>query len=303
MKLQYKILWFEDQFEGVEGDINRLESLVREYGFLPEIVRRTKISEVEIDSLSSQLDNYNPYDIIILDYNLGDDSANGLSIATKLRATIYTDMVFYSGSVPKELRRYLFEKDVDGVFVVGRDNFFDDIEPIIEDHIKRMSDINNMRGVVMSATSSMDVSLRDILTGKIASLDTEQTENIFRDLKNRLKKNLIKQQNKIEAYTSLDAVVNNHFLTSFDVVRITLKSLFDAESRPYSVLNNDAIIHNVQKERNKLAHQRDEYTQDGKLILHGQNESVVYDFDAFIRIRNELLEAMENIRNIINRTK
>jgi len=295
MKLQYKILWFEDQFDEVQGDIERLEELIREYGFMPEVVRRNKVSDAEIDSLSEHLDSYNPYDIIIFDYNLGSDSTDGLSIAKKLRATIYTDMVFYSGVVPRELRRYLFENDVDGVFVVGRQNFYDDIEPIIEDHIKRMSDINNMRGVVMSATSTMDILLRKKLTNKINDLDKEDVDRIFHEVRVRLSKRLKDQNDKIEQLNNLTDAVNNHFLTSFDIVRVTLKSLFSASEQAHSVLTDNQTIHNVQKERNNLAHQRDEYTEDGRLILHGNKEPVVYDFNEFKRIRNELLEALDNI--------
>lgn len=300
MKLEYKVLWFEEQFDEVEGDIERLENLVREHGFLPEIIRRDKVSEAEIDSLSDQLYSYNPYDLIIFDYDLGGESANGLSIATKLRATIYTDMVFYSGKVLDDLRRYLFDAKVDGVFIVGRPNFYDDIEPIIEDHIKRMSDINNMRGVVMSATSSMDILLRKKLTDKIDTLDEKAAGIVFLNVKKRLSKRLEDQKGKIEQLDNLTDTVNNHFLTSFDIVRVTLKSLFSAGEEAHSVLTDNQTIHNVQKERNKLAHQRDEYTGEGKLILHGKGEPVEYDFGEFKRIRNELLDAMNNINKNFN---
>ncbi len=300
MKLQYKILWFEDQFGEVEGDIERLKALVREYGFLPEIIRKNKISEDEIDLLSDKLYTYNPYDLVIFDYDLGTGSANGLSIATKLRATIYTDMVFYSGKVPDDLRKLLFDDKVDGVFIVHRPTLYDDIEPIIEDHIKRMSDINNMRGVVMSATSSIDILLRKSLLEKINGLGDDETKEVFDELKKRLNKKIIEQQGKVEKQDNIVDMVNNHFLTNFNIIKITLKSLYSDDSEPHYLLSDNQIIHNVQKERNNLAHQEDEYTDDGKLILHGKKEPVEYDFDEFKRIRNELLEAMENIAKKFN---
>ena len=92
MKLEYKVLWFEDQFEYIEDDIQSICGLVREHGFIPIVERRTGITEGEIDELSHRLDSYNPYDLIIFDYDLGTASAGGLQIATKLRASIYTDM-------------------------------------------------------------------------------------------------------------------------------------------------------------------------------------------------------------------
>lgn len=295
MKLEYKILWFEDQFKYVEQHIGRIEELVREHGFIPEIVRKTSISEAEIDELSEKLDSYNPYDLIIFDYDLGADSANGLSIATKLRALIYTDMIFYSGKVSSELRELLYQAEVDGVFVIGRPNFFDEIEPLIEDHIKRMSDINNVRGVVMSATSTIDNSVRDALIKKINGMDGEFQKAFLEKLKGNLNKNIEKQKEKVNSLECPKEAVGDHFSTTFDVIRIMFRSVFEKDSPEYLTLNDGATIHKVQVERNNLAHQKDEYTDDGIMVLHGRNGAVEYNFNSFIRLRNELLEAIDDI--------
>jgi hypothetical protein len=296
MKLKYKVLWFEDQFDEVQGDFDRLKELVSEYGFTPDFTHRDSITASEIEELSSQLSSYNPYDLIIFDYDLGGQSEDGLSIASHLRSKIFTDMIFYSGKVPKELRKMLFDSEVDGVFIVHRDNFYDDIEPIMEDHIKKMSDINNMRGVVMSETSQMDLRLREICVNKSKDLTEEELQLSLEVLKKRMRCQLIEKRLKIKKLTSLEEAISNHFMTTFDQVRIALKGM--SGERGERLLKDMSLVHKVQVERNKLAHQKAELTEDGLMFLHGPKSSIEYNFDEFQRMRNELIEAHNNIDSL-----
>ncbi|KJG17088.1 hypothetical protein [Photobacterium angustum] len=293
MKLKYKVLWFEDQFEEVQGDYERLQDLVLEYGFIPEFTHRDSITAEEIEELSRKLSSYNPYDLIIFDFDLGGKSENGLSIAYHLRSKIFTDMIFYSGQIPEELRERLFEKKVDGVFIVHRPSFFDDIEPIVEDHIKKMSDMNNMRGVVMSETSNMDLKLRETFIDKCKALSSESLENSLQELKDRMTRQLKEKQEKVDQLVSLEEAISNHFITTFDQVRIALKSVSGELGN--EILKERSLVHKVQIERNKLAHQKAELTEDGRMLLHGKKEPYEYNFDEFKRMRNELLEAHRHI--------
>lgn len=299
MKLTYKILWFEDQFRNIEPMISRLEGHIRRNGFVPEIERKTGISEDEIDELSDSLNEYNPYDIIIFDYDLGADSENGLSIAAKLRSSIFTDLIFYSGKVAKDLREMLYIEKVDGVFIVDRRTFYDDVVPIVDDHIKRMSDINNIRGVAMSAMSGADNLMRNILLGLVNKLDDNKSSELLADVKRRLQSKVDRQSSKINSIAEVGEAISDHFLTDFDSVRIALKSLYDADDNGHRYLNEESLLVSMQRERNKLAHQRDEYTDDGKLILHGRNgERKEYNFTEFKRIRSELVSINAQLNDL-----
>jgi hypothetical protein len=296
MKLEYKILWFEDQFLEVKGDVDRLESLVAEFGFVPDFVHKDKVSAAEIEELADRLQNYNPYDLIIFDYDLGGDSENGLNIASHLRSKIYTDMIFYSGKKPIELRKLLFDQEVDGVFIVHRPDFYDEITPIIEDHIKKMSDINNVRGVMMSETSAMDNNLRELLKNKLVDLGKEEKDQALSNLQGRLKKHFDKKIKQVDSLSSAEEAFADHFLTSFDNVRVALKDLYKTTPKLEALIQDNSIVHQVQQERNKLAHQNEELTNDGRMLLHGPKESREYNFEEFQRIRHELLEAHSNIK-------
>ncbi|MFB9136366.1 hypothetical protein ACFSJQ_14005 [Vibrio olivae] len=296
MKSEYKILWFEDQFDEVAGDYERVGQLVSEYGFIPDITKKISVTEDEIELLSSQLSSYNPYDLIIFDYDLGGQSENGLSIASHLRSKIFTDMVFYSGQVPKQLRKMLFDNEVDGVFIVHRDSFYDDIEPIIEDHIKKMSDINNMRGVVMSETSKMDLAIREILIAWSTNAGIDDNERALNKLKNRLTRKLEEKQQKIQNLTSIEEIIGNYILTTFDNVRVSLKELIGEVGK--DVLKDGSLLHAIQMERNVLAHCKCQLTEDGKMIVEGR-EPKEYNFDEFKRLRNQILQAHEDIKKLV----
>ncbi|PKF49089.1 hypothetical protein [Enterovibrio nigricans] len=64
------------------------------------------------------------------------------------------------------------------------------------------------------------------------------------------------------------------------------------------ILKEQSLVHQVQIERNKLANQKAELTEDGRMLLHGKTESFEYNFDEFKRMRNDLLEAHRHINRL-----
>ena len=235
--------------------------------------------------------------LIIFDYDLGEGSETGLSVATHLRSKVYIDMIFYSGQSQDKLRTMLYENQVDGVFIVHRPTFFDDIVPHIEDHIKKMSDINNIRGVVMSVTSSFDIQLRQLLMAKIEELGEEKIQEMLGGLKNSMSKRLNKRLKNVDKFDCLIKAISDPFLTEFDFVRTTLLKL--AESELQEMLKNDGLIHEMQKERNKLAHRQERFTDDGKMHLEHGSHTTEYNFDSFKEIRVKLLQAKNVLEECI----
>jgi len=298
MKLKYKILWFDDQPGQISSLVRSVEKHVAKLGFSPEVEIRSVISHEEVDELADTLDGYNPYDIIVFDYDLGRNSANGIDIAQALRSKIYTDLIFYSGSGIASLREKLFRNEVDGVFLVGRDDFLDDIEPIIDDHIKKMSDINNIRGVMMSEVSDMDLDLRDYLHKILDDLDATKSEELLRSFKVKYARDSGKRLGSIQSKESFQEMLQDPHSFTLEHIRLLLKSIFKDDSK-VNFFDNNQTLHNAQMERNKLAHNRDEYTKDGKLILHlHKGEIKEYDFDEFRRVRHDLLAARKGIRDL-----
>jgi len=298
MKLKYKILWFDDQPAEISSLVSGVKKHVGGLGFSPEVEIKSVISHEEVDKLADTLDSYNPYDIIVFDYDLGSNSANGIDIAQALRSKIYTDLIFYSGSGIASLREKLFRSEVDGVFLVGRHDFFNDIEPIIDDHIKKMSDINNIRGVMMSEVSGMDLDLRDYLRQVLDDLGVKKSAELLGLFKEKYTKDSDKRLESIQNKESLQEMLQDPHSFTLEHVRQLLKSIFKDESG-VDFFDDNKTLHNAQVERNKLAHNRDEYTDDGKLILHlHKGKTKEYDFGEFRRVRCDLLAAWKGINNL-----
>lgn len=292
MKISYKILWIEDHFKEVKPFISNLSSKLKNLGFILEVEKISTFTGSDLSDLSDKLSIYNPYDIIFFDYDLGD--AKGDDVAYQLRTAIYTDMIFYSGTKGSELRKILFDKNVEGVYTVDRGNFVNETWPIIEDQIKRICDINNMRGVLLDEMSKIDLEMRKMYKTKFDNADNTKQNNQIK----RFKKNLITRKDNIEKQVSdieLESF-SDMFMkptkVEFDIVRNRLKSITESE-----IFENTGELKLKQDLRNKFAHNTAKYDDvKGTVSLVGYSET--YNFDDFTQIRKELIDLLSTIEDI-----
>jgi len=151
MKLTYNILWVDNDrgiYEHHKDDI--LEHL-KNLGFEPKIEF--------LDDYQSFIDaklNLNNYDIFILDYKLklGQD---GNEIIKIIREDNYTEIIFYSG-VPDQARKQIFDDKSNGIYITSRDfiQFEEDVIGLINITIKKVQDVNNLRGLIMAEVAELD---------------------------------------------------------------------------------------------------------------------------------------------------
>lgn len=295
MKIKYKALWIEDQFEYVEQYIAGISDRLKDYGFKLEITRLNSLSGEELEALSNKLSNYNPYDMILFDYDLGENNKAGNEIARELRNRIFTDMIFYSGKSSEDLRTVLYDTKVDGVYPVYRPNFLDDAWPIIEDQIKRICDINNMRGVILDEMSKIDLKIRDLYKEKYEALPKDTQEDQVGRIQDALAKRIenIEQQKISMNSDTLPGLIKKPLKVEFNTVRMRLNS----------ILNNDQIfgekgsLKQKQDLRNQFAHNGAVYDDDeGTVSIHGYDTE--YSFDDFTNIRKELIGLLKTIDSI-----
>ncbi|MCI5150012.1 MAG: hypothetical protein D3916_11600 [Candidatus Electrothrix sp. MAN1_4] len=294
MKINYKVLWIEDHFDSVQFAIDGIEDRLAGYGFKFEVDEISILSHSDLDKLSDKLAQYNPYDMIIFDYDLGVEQEKGNEIARNLRKSIFTDMIFYSGNAPGELRQALFDSEVEGVFTVSRPDFVDEAWPIIEDQIKRICDINNMRGVILDEMSKIDLKLRELYAEKYKKLSeekqVEQVKNIQKTLNGRIKS--IEKQVKETNKDSILGMVKSPIKTEFNIVRTRLGKLVNDDD----LFGEKGKLKSNQDLRNRFAHNMAVYDgENGTVSLEGFEES--YNFDEFTKIRRELIEIQEQINS------
>ena len=296
MKLSYDILWFEDQFKALEPSIKRLSESVSKKGLILNIEEKTSITSKEIYELGDRLDKNNPYDIVIFDFDMGKDALTGVDIAKKLRANIYTDMVLYSGKKPDEINQIVFNEKLQGVFIIHRPAFFDEIFPIIDDHIKKISSLNGARGMVMSEWSEIEFDLRKYLVESVKSLDNSERQKHEKKIRKRLIDQTSNRLKKLQNAPDIYDLVVDSLQCDFSIIRRSLKSI----KEDTSIFDEGKDIHLVQKERNSLAHNKQDLQEDGSLLLTSpKGEKKYYNLVEFERLRNSLIELKDKLGVIL----
>lgn len=291
MKLTYDILWFEDQFNAIRPTIDRLCGAISNKGLIPKIHERNSISSNEIYELADTLDKNNPYDLIIFDYDMGASAPSGVEIAKELRANIYTDMVFYSGKNPSQIDEIVFKQKIQGVFVIHKPNFFNEIFPLISDHIKKISSLNGARGMIMSEWSEIELSLRTQLSKKLNELDEPEKQKHLSKIGERLLRQITDKKGRVENASDILALIEDPFLCDFSIIRRSLGKI-DTGSDLYK---DDAELHKFQSERNILAHNKHAVNDDGSISIRHPKGENIYHHGEFERLRKALIELKQLI--------
>lgn len=299
MKIEYKVLWIEDHPNEVQAAQESLAGFLSNLGFDLKVDARDTISQADIHALGDQLKIYNPYDLVVFDYDLGTGKATGAEIAEGLRQNIYTDMIFYSSKPVQAMREDLFDRHVDGVYAITRTELHEDATRIIEDQIKRICDLNSMRGVVLDEMSRIDKKLRNLLIVKFTALERQerdrQVARTSRRYKERSKASL-RLSEMLNADNFADTV-GNPLLMEYGCVRDRLDSIKAFEDLDGEVLD---ILNRMQRLRNELAHQEATLNEaEGRIYLEASQEySSGFDHTQFISIRKELLKIARGIDSI-----
>ena len=295
MKLDYTILWVEDHFDKVKHFERDLKNRLEQNGFNLVVDKRNGLSQDELRILEAQLDKYNPYDFVIFDYDLGSQDVFGSDLAREIRKSIYTGIIFYSGKSPEELRDIVVKKGLDGVYVVDRTRFTDDVWRIIRDHIKSICNINSMRGVVLDEMSKIDLLIRDLLSKSYSAASGETQEShknkLIRDFESKRDRFNDKAGNvTVENFCDL---IQKPQEVEFELVKNRLSKFFKQEE----IIKTD-LIGKLQNLRNRFAHKKSIFSEElGTISLIGEEE--IFDFTKFTEIRKELMTLREAIERIL----
>tara|TARA_B100000700_G_scaffold325267_1_gene433594 strand:+ start:6782 stop:7678 length:897 start_codon:yes stop_codon:yes gene_type:complete len=292
MKIKYHILLFEDNYSSLGNFKGYLEGILYEQGFELDLSVIGENFHDEIIAISDKLQNYNPYDLIICDYDLGSEEENGISIAERLRRGVYTDIVFYSGAKPDGLWESICERKVQGVYVINRFQISDELGPIIDDHLRKITDLNNMRGFVMDAFSSIDKMVREIAIEKSDDHEVSSLK-LKKKIEDKHKDLIRKHYSDGSASTLVDRLdpVN----CEFDLARRVLKNLLEdrgEKAELHNLIENE--IKAVQRQRNQLAHAKSEPLPCGSLKLGEKT----YNHDEFIELRKEIVKILADLKRL-----
>lgn len=168
MKLQFKILWIDDDWQDDESNIaltQKKEEIMKIlYNLHFEVDDADIIIEKGDRDIKDMPYNSEDFDLFLVDFHMW--TKNGFQYIEEIRnKSQYTEIIFYSQSwIQEELKAYLKKKDfLEGIFISDRvylERKFQQVLNIID---KKVNNLYSMRGLVLAETAEIDYVLCEII--------------------------------------------------------------------------------------------------------------------------------------------
>ncbi len=175
MKLSYSILWFDDTEEFFDSlDIDWLKKEIENWGFLPDI---------KPVSTPDQFLSFAPYeniDLIVVDRNLEGYGEGQTFIASLRDHAVFTEVIFYTSGNASTLWDAIRERELEGVFVSNKGTILQKVSKVGRQSVRKVLDLENMRGIMMAEVGELDHLLEDILTIGLNGLSDDMLSTVFR---------------------------------------------------------------------------------------------------------------------------
>ena len=288
MKLDYKILWLDDQIKDFIEDeiIEEVEEYLSLQGFRPEIITTSKS-----DEFFEKLDN--SYDLILTDYHLND--INGDEVIKKIRSQDYsvmTEILFYTAKADlKDTDKISRVSFLETNTLLGdhRDEVLRATINLIELTIKKFQSIVAMRGMIMHETSSLDVEMENILQ-KIVD-GSKAPEEVIATIKKKYIKSNEEFNKNIDKVDDIESILRT--IGASHRWRAIVRNLSDGEIK--------SIMADYEKEiiliRNKFAHA--ELIDDGeRQYFRDRKNGLDFNEDFCKKVREDLLKHKGNIDSL-----
>jgi hypothetical protein len=259
MRLDFNVLWVDDQPQQLESQFAAIAKGMQEQGF---DFHPTVCSA--LDKVRSKINDdvfKDEVDLILVDWDLG-GGLKGQNVIAEIReAILYKDVIFYSSlTTTTELREHASAAGAEGVFCTSKNSVVDEVLGVFEALIKKVLDLDHTRGIVMGATSDIDQMVMTCLSaidGLGNSVEKKELLNKAKELVGNSISNLEKKAKELEAATGVAAMLESHALfTANDRLRVlstVLKSVKFDEHEPLRG-GLKTYIQNVVPKRNELGH-------------------------------------------------
>ena len=258
MRLDFNVLWVDDQIGMVEGFQEAIFRKLRNEGFEFKAKNVTSIDE-SISDLSVEV-FHDEIDLILVDYDLGAGGTGDVVLKRIREIQPFKEIIFYSAVAPKKLKQLAFDQDVAGIYCASRDALVDTVMGVFETLVKKVLDIDHMRGIVMGATAEIDNIVNDCLLEIHDNKDVSAQAVLLKQAKIRIDKKKDEHVLAIEKALGLNSfseLLENRSALSADqklafLVRVLAQFKELKEMRDEIIKYKEDIV----PKRNTLAHAR-----------------------------------------------
>ena len=295
MRIDFNVLWVEDQKDQVKAQKERISRLLRTDGFKLQTLFAESV-DAATDYLSDHI--YGDHvDLVLMDYDLGAGKHGDEGLELVRQEFPYKDIVFYSGQKSVELAQMVTERQVQGVYVCHRSELPDTVHGVFENLVRKVLDIDHARGIVMGATSDIDNVVVSLLNSEFDNCEDEQRKSLLADLPRRAEKKEKDITEKLQQVSNAghpnELLQLHSVFTSDDRFRL-MRKLFEIKQ-----IHNDKAEEfddyrdNIIPRRNDLAHvtvQVEGFSR--RLFDRNGNE---FTTDEMNKLRLKLLEFHEKL--------
>jgi hypothetical protein len=293
MKINYQILWVEDDPSWYNTTLELLKNTLEEEGF--ELISERKSNIDEIRTMVAN-DGLQKYDMLLVDFTLK-NSDSGDEIIKYIRDNdVFTDILFYSSAI-QNVTDSMHKYGLEGVYIADRKEIETKFEVVFKTTIKKIQEVNAIRGLIVGETSELDVEIEKL----ILILIKKQAKS-EEDLKAIIKEKVFdKLENRVNSFWKKYDNFDNHFhkidaLIKWEILRDLLKPLKTQQKIVDFLENNKTYQTEVIAIRNQFAHAKAE-ENGNKWLLKGQFGKEDFEFDEAkcIEIRKKLIAHRKNI--------
>jgi len=304
MKIEYKILWVEDNKSWYKTTSELFTDYLDELGFKLNCQRCDGIDEVNKELKNNGLVSY---DLLLVDYTLK-GTASGDDVINAIRNfgdhQILTEVLFYSSAI-ENVRDSMRKHSLEGVYTADRKDIETKFEQVVNTTIKKVQDVNAMRGLIMAETSELDNLMLSIVM---------ECHNKKDDNSKELKIYIIE---KITEFNTNNTGKLDELLVKDDLLEIVNSSLFHSMLKAKSIqklagLINDPRLNELKSFtkdytrdvisiRNNFAHvveRIDKSTGLNKLVSHLDGKEIEFTSEKCALIRKDLIKYSEKLQEL-----
>jgi len=284
MRLSFSVLWFDDNEEYFDSlDLEQLEQTITEWGFQPQIKTVTTPDEFRAHS------PFEAYDLIVVDRKLEGYSDGQEFIAEIRENKIYTEMIFYTAGETSDLWKAIYDKQLEGVFVSNRDGIISKIQKIGRQSIRKILDLNNMRGIVMAEVGELDSLLEEIITIGATGLQEEQLNSIYEKFHNNAFEQHQGNERGLAEFKENPQIESMLMLCDSDKRWQNFNRLRKKHDKLKGRGKLGDYTEEVLSPRNCLAHGRPELNVDGGYVFHYKRKKYHFNNATSLGLRQTIL--------------
>lgn len=278
MTIEYKILWVEDDTSWYETTEELFSGTIEELGFILNSQRCINIDEVKAEVAANNLKDY---DLMLIDFTLG-GSETGEKIIEFIRnikeTPILTDILFYSSAV-QNVKDSMHKLGLEGVYFADRKDLDSKFDLVVNTTIKKVQDLNNMRGLIMAETSDIDKFMYEIISTTLDKDSFELRDKLKETIVENVKKKINSKNKAFLKYQSKDEVekiIKDPLMFDACEKLKALQFIFEEVDHEVAIKHKSNgfadSYSKIVKKRNLLGHETPREIDGKKILGSGVNE-------------------------------